>query len=104
MRQKEHYQNRLKQQEYAEFMIMKKAEERYQEALEKLLASGREEKSFARKKNERDRLAAEACKQSVLEYQKHLKAQLIKEAKDYSALEEQRKQQVFFELFFIFAN
>ena len=30
----------------------------------------------------------------MLEYQKHLKAQLIKEAKDYSQLEEIRKQQV----------
>lgn len=43
---------RIKQQEYAEFMFMKRAEERYQDALEKLLASGREERSFARKKND----------------------------------------------------
>ena len=35
-----------------EKLIMKKAEERYQVALEQLLASGREEKTFARKKNE----------------------------------------------------
>jgi hypothetical protein len=41
-----------KQQEYAEFLMMKKAEARYQEALEKLLASSHEEKSFARTKND----------------------------------------------------
>jgi len=41
-----------KQQAYAEYLMMKNAEARYQDALEKLLKSSHEDKSFARKKNE----------------------------------------------------